>query len=125
MHTAHSKLNERLEVAAEHATLRVPLAGPLERAGDVRNLLVGETYDCVDDIAVLDGPGLVGIVPIERLPAAYPDALIEDVMEQNPPVVAPGADQEHVAWSMVHRDQSSVAVVHADGTFAGLIPTPG
>ena len=36
--------------------------------------------------------------------------------------MAPDADQEHVAWSMVHQDQSSVAVVHADGTFAGLIP---
>jgi magnesium transporter len=122
MDTAHSELNERLEVAAEHATLRVPVAGPLESAGDVRNALVGETYDCVDDIAVLDGPGLVGIVPIERLLAADPDALIEDVMEKDPPVVAPGTDQEHVAWSMAQRDQSSVAVVHADGTFAGLIP---
>jgi magnesium transporter len=122
MVTAPSDLDERLEVAAEHATLRVPVAAPLQSAGDVRDALVGKTYDCVDDIAVLDGPRLVGIVPIERLLAADADALIEDVMVRNPPVVAPGADQEHVAWNMVHRDQSSVAVVHADGTFAGLIP---
>jgi magnesium transporter len=122
MVTAPSDLDERLEVAAEHATLRVPVAAPLQSAGDVRDALVGKTYDCVDDIAVLDGPRLVGIVPIERLLAADADALIEDVMVRNPPVVAPGANQEHVAWNMVHRDQSSVAVVHADGTFAGLIP---
>lgn len=121
MDTTRSELDERLEVAAEHATLRVPLACPLESAGDVRDALVGETYDCVGDIAVLDGPVLVGIVPIERLLAAHADALIGDVMEHDPPVVPPDADQEHVAWSMVHQDQSSVAVVHADGTFAGLI----
>jgi magnesium transporter len=115
-------LEVRLEVAAEHATQRVPVAGRLERVGDVRDALVGETYDCVDDVAVLDGHALVGLVPIERLLAAPADAPIEDVMETDPPVVAPGADQEQVAWSMVRRGDSSVAVVHADGTFAGLIP---
>ena len=71
---------------------------------------------------MLDGPALVGIVPIERLLAADADARIEQVMDKDPPVVAPGADREHVARSIVRRDQSSVAVVHADGTFAGLIP---
>ena len=111
----------RLEVATEHSTLRVPVAGPLQSAGEVRDALVGEAYDCVDDIVVLDGPALVGIVPIERLLAADADARIEQVMDKDPPVVAPGADREHVARSMVRRDQSSVAVVHADGTFAGLI----
>jgi magnesium transporter len=111
-----------LEVAAEHATPHVPVAGRRERVGDVRDALVGERYDCVDDIAVLEDRALAGIVPIERLFAAPADARIEDVMEADPPVVAPGADQEHVAWSMVRRGESSVAVVHADGTFAGLIP---
>jgi magnesium transporter len=119
---AYGELNDRLEVAAEHATLRVPVAGPLETAGDVRDGLVGATYDCADDVAVLDGQILVGILPLERLLAADADARIDDVMEKNPPVVTPGADPEHVAWSMVRRDQSSVAVVRADGTFAGLIP---
>ena len=33
-----------------------------------------------------------------------------------------GRDQEHGGWSMVHRDESSVAVVTPSGTFAGLIP---
>jgi magnesium transporter len=115
-------LEVRLEIAAEHATVRVPVAGRLERVGDVRDALVGEIYDCVDDVAVLDADALVGIVPIERLLAAPADARIADVMETDPPVVAPGADQEQVAWSMVRRGESSVAVVQADGTFAGLIP---
>jgi magnesium transporter len=109
-------------VAAEHATLRVPVAGRESSVGEVRDALVGDTYDCVDDVAVLDGSALVGIVPIERLLAAAAGERIEDVMETDPPVVAPGADQEQVAWSMVRRGESSVAVVHADGTFAGLIP---
>ena len=115
-------LNGQLDVAAEHATLRVPVADPLRLVGVVRRALVGGRYDCVDDVAALDAHRLVGLVPIERLLAAPADARIEDVMEKDPPVVAPGADREQVAWSMVRRGESSVAVVHADGTFAGLIP---
>ncbi len=94
--TVYDELNHRLEDAASHATLDVPVARRLQTAGEVRDALVGESYGYVDDIAVLDGPALVGIVPIERLLAAAADARIEDVMEEDPPVVAPGADQEHV-----------------------------
>ena len=53
-------------------TLRVPVADPLQCVGDVRDALVGERYDCVGDVAVLDGRAIVGIVPIERLLAAPP-----------------------------------------------------
>jgi magnesium transporter len=111
-----------LGVAAEHATVRVPVARPSQSVGDVRSALVGQVLDSADDVAVLDDHALVGVVPIERLLAARGDARIAEVMDPDPPVVEPGVDQEVVAWSMVRRSESSIAVVDADGRFAGLIP---
>ena len=113
---------ELLGVAAEHATSRVPVARPGEFVGDVRAALVGQVLDSADDVAVLEGRVLAGVVPIERLLAARADARIADVMDSDPPVVAPGADQEVAAWSTVHRGESSIAVVDAEGRFTGLIP---
>jgi magnesium transporter len=110
-----------LGVAAEHATRRVPIATPGQGADEVRRGMLGRTFECADDVAVLEGDKLVGIVPIERLLGAAPGRLIADVMDADPPVVAPGLDQEAVAWSMIRRGESSVAVVDADGRFAGLI----
>ncbi len=62
-----------------------------------------------------------GLLPIERLLAAPGGAAIEELMDADPPVVDPGCDQEEVAWKMVEHHESSVAVVDAEGRFAGLI----
>ena len=113
---------ELLGTAAEHATARVPIARPAESVGEVRAGLAGQVYDCADDIAVLDGPALAGVVPIERLLAAQADMRIADVMDPDPPAVGPGVDQEVAAWNMVNRGESSIAVVDAAGRFIGLIP---
>ena len=43
-------------------------------------------------------------------------------MDPDPPVVAPGADQEAAAWKAAHHGESSLAVVAGDGTFRGLVP---
>ena len=64
---------EGLRIAGEQATARVPVARPDETAGEVRDALPETSYDCADDVAVLDGSRLVGIVPIEVLMAAAPD----------------------------------------------------
>ena len=109
-------------VAAEHATSRVPMARPTDSVGDVRSALVGQVMESADDVAVLDGQALVGVVPIERLLAARGDARIAEVMDSDPPVVVAGADQEVAAWKMVHRGESSIAVVDGEGRFIGLIP---
>ena len=111
-----------LGVAAEHATAQVPVARPDATAGEVRAGLAEKSFDCADDIVVLDGSRLLGLVPIERLLAA-PDATpITELMDDEPPTVAPGTDQERVAWEMVDRGESSIAVVDGDGRFLGLIP---
>jgi magnesium transporter len=62
------------------------------------------------------------VVPIERLIAAAPETLMADLMDEDPPVVTPDADGERVAWEMVRRNESSVAVVDARGAFQGLVP---
>ena len=53
--------------SAEHATARVPIARPAQSVGEARAALAGQAYECADDLAVLDGTALVGVVPIERL----------------------------------------------------------
>ena len=111
-----------LRIAAEHATDRVPVAGPDDVAGAVRSGLLGRSFDCADDVAVLEGSSLLGMVPIERLIAADEQARVGDLMDANPPVVGADADQEAVVWVMVRRGESSVAVLDADGDFVGLVP---
>ena len=43
-------------------------------------------------------------------------------MNPDPPVVAPGLDQEEAAWKAVHHGEHSLAVVDANKTFRGLVP---
>ena len=112
-----------LEVAVEHATLDVPTVSPSESAGSARESIVGRRrYEFAGDIAVLDGDRFVGLLAVEALLAAADEDAVGDLMDLQPPVVAPGVDQERVAWEMVRRAESSVAVVDSDGRFHGLVP---
>lgn len=110
-----------LGIAADHAVLDVPRAHPDQTVGEVRDSLVGRRFECADDIAVLRDTALLGLVPMEDLVAAPPDATIAEVMHPDPPVVTAGADQELVAWEMARRGESSAAVLNGEGTFAGLV----
>lgn len=105
-----------------HSTARVPVAHPDQPVGDVREALLGAAFECADDVAVVADDALVGIVPIERLFAASDEQRVAAIMDPDPPVVSPGANQESVAWEMVRRGESSVAVVDSAGRFLGLIP---
>jgi magnesium transporter len=111
-----------LGVAADHATQSIPIAHPSDVVGEVRAALTGRDFDSVNDVAVLDGEALAGVVPVEQLLAAEGDLRIADIMDSDPPVVMSGADQELVAWRMIERGESSIAVVDGAGRFAGLIP---
>ncbi|MBN1529277.1 MAG: magnesium transporter [Thermoleophilaceae bacterium] len=111
-----------LEVAVEHASAHVPTTGPRQRAAAARAaLLHGGPYEFAGDVAVLEDGRLVGLVAIERLLTAGDDEVIADMMDPQPPVVAPGVDQERVAWEMVQRGESSVGVVDAGERFIGLV----
>lgn len=110
------------DTASRHATVRVPMADPDDRVSDALARLPGGRYDSAAVVAVCRDERLAGLVTIERLLAAAPDAVVADVMDAHPPVVAPDTDQERAAWAAVRRDEPGLAVVEGSGRFAGLVP---
>ena len=106
----------------EYLVSDVPVSSPGESAGRLRQTLAGRRFEAVTDVAVCEGTRLVGLVPLETVLAAGADVPMRDLMDSDPPVVAPGLDQEKAAWHAVEKGRSSLAVVAADGTFRGLVP---
>jgi magnesium transporter len=58
---------------------------------------------------------LVGLVAIERLLAADSNAGVDDIMDPDPPRIAPDTDQERAARGMVTRHGCSLAVIDPGG----------
>jgi magnesium transporter len=110
------------ETAAEHASTAVPVAAPAARAGEVRRGLEGRRFDTASLVAVCEDGKLAGLVKIEALLAAAEDVPMAAIMDADPPLVAPGTNQEQAAWKAVRHGESSLAVVDAEGQFRGLIP---
>ena len=67
---------------------------------------------------------LAGLAPIKLLLTAPADAVLADVMDIDPPVVAPGT-YERAAWLASKRAEPGVAVVDEYGHFQGLILPTG
>ena len=85
--------------AMAFAATRVPMAQAGERAGEVRDRLVGgERFESASEIAVLDIDELVGLIQIEDLLAAASEVPVISLMDPDPPVIAPGSDQEAAAF---------------------------
>lgn len=114
--------DEVFGTAAGHATMRVPIASPEDRVGDLVAGLRGQVFDSADVVAVCLGRTLVGLVTIERLFAARADAAVAEVMDADPPTIGPGTNQERAAWTAVQHDEPGLAVVDGAGHFRGLIP---
>jgi magnesium transporter len=110
--------------AAAHATASVPVAGPADSAGEVRSSLAGASFESVDELAVLDGRTLVGVVSLERLFAAEAATRVSELVDTDPPVLRPDSSQEEVARRAVSHRESAIAVVAESGEFVGLIPAP-
>lgn len=110
----------------QYATRRVPICLPGDTAADVRSRLPGSDHDTVGDVAVCVARQppyrLLGLIPMERLLSAAPDALARELMDDDPPVVVAGLDREQAAWKAVQHGESSLAVVDEDGFFRGLVP---
>lgn len=113
--------DDLLRVAESHASRRVPITSRSEGVSVLLDRLRGQDYDSASVAAVLDGDDLVGVVAIERLLGAPSGALVETVMDDDPPTVAPDTHQEHVAWAAVQHGEPGIAVVDAEGRFRGLI----
>jgi magnesium transporter len=71
---------------------------------------------------VCDDGKLAGVLRVEELFGALPGQSIGAIMDTDPPVVAPGIDQEKAAWKAVQRGESALAVIDNGGHFIGFIP---
>jgi len=109
-------------IAAEHVSTRVPIVDPDASGATIRSSIMDRQFDSATAIAVCEDERLVGVIKIEALLSAPPEAKAADLMDRDPPVVAAGTDQEAAAWSAVHRRESTLAVVDENGRFVGLIP---
>lgn len=110
------------ETASEHVRTLVPVVAPHTRVSEFRRSLEGATFDSVTHIGVCDDGKLVGVLKIEDLLSALPDAKVSDIMDGDPPAVAHGVDQEKAAWKAVQHGESALAVVDDAGRFVGFIP---
>lgn len=110
------------ETAAEHASTRVPVFTPGDRAGEVRRQLTGQPYDCASHVVVCVERMFQGVVRVEDLLAADAGLTLGELMDREAPVVAPGADQEVATWRAVRHAESALSVVDRDGRFVGIIP---
>lgn len=111
-----------LGTAAAHASGRVPTAGPDDRVDAVLAGMRGRRFDSASVIAVCAEGRLAGLVTLERLLAAPPTARMVEVMDADPPLVAPHTDQERAAWIAVRHGEPGLAVADDHGRFIGLIP---
>lgn len=110
------------DTASAHVCRAVPRVAPGTTAHEVRSALTAEHYESVADIAVCRDDRLVGLVPLEAVLSAPGGSRIESLMDADPPVVAPGTDQEIAAWKAVDHGETSLAVIDASGGFVGLVP---
>ena len=108
--------------AGQHATSDVPVASSRDDVGSVLASLPGRRYDSASVVAVVDDTRLAGVVTIERLLAAPATTLVAELMDADPPTVAPHTDQERAAWQAVHHGEPGLAVTDDAGHFVGLIP---
>ncbi|MGZ5363844.1 MAG: magnesium transporter [Mycobacterium sp.] len=111
----------RPETALSLACTQVPTASPDDLVASTLDRMRGRRFDSAAALAVLEGDRLVGVATIEQMYAADNGAALRDVMDREPPVVAPDVDQEHAAWQAVQRNEPGLAVVDEQGRFYGLI----
>jgi magnesium transporter len=109
------------ETAAAVATSDVPIAEPGQPVSEVRERLADRRFESAAHVVVCSDGRFRGIVTIENLLAAPPDAAIDSVMDEAP-TVGPGVDQEVAAWHAVRHGESALAVVDERGRFVGVIP---
>ena len=108
--------------ASEHVCTLVPVASPQTTAGDLRESMAGVHFESATHIGVCDDGKLVGVLRVEELFGALSDAKVGDIMDADPPAVAPGVDQEKAAWKALQHGESALAIIDNGGRFVGFIP---
>jgi magnesium transporter len=108
-------------LAAQLAT-KVPVVAPEASVPEVLAALVGRRFATTAAVAVCDHGRLVGLVRLEELFAAPPDATAAELVDPDAVVVAETIDREVAVQRAVQRGRDTVAVVDAAGRLLGLVP---
>ena len=108
--------------ASEHVCTLVPVASPQTTAGELRESMAGVHFESATHIGVCDNGKLVGVLRVEELFGALTDAKVGEIMDADPPMVAPGIDQEKAAWKALQHGESALAIIDNGGRFVGFIP---
>lgn len=110
------------ETAAAHLVTRVPTARAHEPAGAVRQRLLGQAWDVLGELYLVDdAQRLVAVVDGRALlaaPAAQPVGELGRVRV----AVRPGDDQEAVAQGALRAGVTAVPVVDDAGALLGVVP---
>lgn len=112
----------RLETISQYVSSRVPIVAPDTPVREIRQSLEGRRFDTAAAVAVCDDGLLRGVIRNEDLVAAPDGVRASEIMDDSPPVVAPGADQEAAALKAVQHGDATLAVVDDTGRFRGLVP---
>jgi magnesium transporter len=106
----------------ELAILDVPSFAATRSAGDALGDVAAQRFDHAADVVVHEDGRPVGVIPLERLVAARPDAALGELVEGPFASIAADADREHAAALAARLGTRVVTLVDADGRFAGLVP---
>ena len=110
------------ETASEHVCRLVPVTSPETQIGELRRSLEQVHFESATHIGICDRDKFVGVLRVEDLFGAPPEAKVSEIMDADPPAVAPGVDQEKAAWKAVQHGESALAVIDNGGRFVGFIP---
>jgi magnesium transporter len=100
----------------------VPRASPAQRAGEVRTALLSGSFESASDIVVVEDERVLGLVALEALIDADPDARVRELVRAGSAQISEDADQELAAALAARNGLRTVAVVDAQGRFKGLVP---
>jgi magnesium transporter len=104
-----------------HATVAVPIGTGRDSAGSTLEALRRHELEEVREIVVLEHQRPVGLVSIESLLTADPEAALGSMMNEDFPVVTFDTDEEVAAHSLVESGDGCLVVVGPGGGFAGLV----
>jgi magnesium transporter len=102
--------------ASEHVRRLVPVTSPHTTARELRHSLEGVYFESATHIGGCDDGKLVGVFRVEELFSALPEDVVGEIMDADPPVVAPGVDQEKAAWKAVQHGEGDRLKVTGDWT---------
>lgn len=104
-----------------HATVAVPIGSERDSAGPTLRALERHELEDVRKVVVLDHQRPVGLVSIERLLVAEPEATLGSLMTADFPQVTFDTDEEQAAHALVESSDGCLVVVGPGGGFAGLV----